>query len=119
MNEVMDDLMPKLAVASQRINTYTGTDYSGIESLRREIREQGTTHSKHFTDAPSTDIHMQRIPRQSSPPRPPHRKRIPRVRTHRRVRLTQRSGLPPRTTALLVRHRPRAVHVADPVGAHQ
>ena len=40
MNQVMDDLMPKLAVASQRINTYTGTDYSAIESLRREIRSQ-------------------------------------------------------------------------------
>lgn len=43
MNQAMDDLMPKLAVASQRINTYTGTDYSAIESLRKEIREQGTT----------------------------------------------------------------------------
>ena len=36
----MDDLMPKLAVASQRINTFTGTDYSGIEALRTEIRLQ-------------------------------------------------------------------------------
>jgi hypothetical protein len=38
----MDDLMPKLALASQRINTYTGTDYSGIAALRKEIIEQGT-----------------------------------------------------------------------------
>ncbi|KIW01933.1 uncharacterized protein PV09_06772 [Verruconis gallopava] len=40
MNKVMDNLMPKLALASQRINTYTGTDYSGIEALRKEIIEQ-------------------------------------------------------------------------------
>lgn len=40
LNKAMDDLMPKLAVASQRINTYTGTDYTAIESLRKDIREQ-------------------------------------------------------------------------------
>ncbi|TID25893.1 putative mitochondrion biogenesis protein [Venturia nashicola] len=39
-NELMDDLMPKLALASQKINTYTGTDYSGIAALRKEIAEQ-------------------------------------------------------------------------------
>ncbi|KAE9965950.1 hypothetical protein EG328_009295 [Venturia inaequalis] len=39
-NELMDNLMPKLALASQRINTYTGTDYSGIAALRKEIIEQ-------------------------------------------------------------------------------
>jgi sensitive to high expression protein 9 len=37
----MDDLMPKLVLASQKINNYTGSDYSGIEALRREIKEQG------------------------------------------------------------------------------
>ncbi|KAF2672235.1 hypothetical protein BT63DRAFT_191931 [Microthyrium microscopicum] len=37
---VMDGLMKKMAVASQQINNYTGTDYSGIEALRREIQEQ-------------------------------------------------------------------------------
>lgn len=42
MNQLMDDLMPKLALASQRINTYTGTDYTGIETLRKKIIEQGT-----------------------------------------------------------------------------
>lgn len=40
-NEMMDELMPKLALASQKINTYTGTDYSGIAALRKEIIEQG------------------------------------------------------------------------------
>jgi sensitive to high expression protein 9 len=42
-NKMMDDLMPKLALASQRINTYTGTDYTSIEALRKEIIDQGTT----------------------------------------------------------------------------
>jgi sensitive to high expression protein 9 len=40
-HELMDDLMPKLALASQKINNYTGTDYSGIAALRKEIIEQG------------------------------------------------------------------------------
>ena len=39
-NKVMDGLMPRIAQLSQRINSYTGTDYSGIEALRREIKEQ-------------------------------------------------------------------------------
>lgn len=41
-HELMDDWMPKLALASQKINNYTGTDYSGIAALRKEIIEQGT-----------------------------------------------------------------------------
>lgn len=36
----MDELQSNLATASQRLNNYTGTDYSGIEALRREIKEQ-------------------------------------------------------------------------------
>lgn len=39
--EAMDEILPKLAVVTQKVNTYTGTDYSGIEALRREIIEQG------------------------------------------------------------------------------
>jgi len=39
-NKMVDDLMPRLAQLSQRINSYTGTDYSGIEALRQEIKEQ-------------------------------------------------------------------------------
>jgi hypothetical protein len=38
---LMDDLMQKISVAAQRINKYTGTDYTGIEALRREIKDQG------------------------------------------------------------------------------
>ncbi|KAF2734993.1 hypothetical protein EJ04DRAFT_465747 [Polyplosphaeria fusca] len=37
---LMDDLLPKLAVVTHKVNAYTGTDYSGIEALRREIKEQ-------------------------------------------------------------------------------
>ena len=39
---LMDELLPKIAVVTQKVNTYTGTDYSGVEALRREIKEQGT-----------------------------------------------------------------------------
>ncbi|KAF2645620.1 hypothetical protein P280DRAFT_442306 [Massarina eburnea CBS 473.64] len=40
LNKLMDDLLPKLADMTQRVNTFTGTDYSGIEALKREIKEQ-------------------------------------------------------------------------------
>lgn len=40
-SEIMDEVLPKLAVVTQKVNTYTGTDYSGVEALRREIKEQG------------------------------------------------------------------------------
>ncbi|KZM25839.1 hypothetical protein ST47_g2998 [Ascochyta rabiei] len=36
----MDELLPKIAIVTQKVNTYTGTDYSGVEALRREIQEQ-------------------------------------------------------------------------------
>ncbi|KAF2031462.1 hypothetical protein EK21DRAFT_110833 [Setomelanomma holmii] len=39
-SEIMDELLPKLAVVTQKVNTYTGTDYSGVEALRHEIKEQ-------------------------------------------------------------------------------
>ncbi|KAL1592594.1 sensitivity to high expression protein she9 [Nothophoma quercina] len=37
---LMDELLPKIAVVTQKVNNFTGTDYSGIEALRREIKEQ-------------------------------------------------------------------------------
>lgn len=40
LTEIMDELLPKLAVVTQKVNNYTGTDYSGIEALRRAIKEQ-------------------------------------------------------------------------------
>lgn len=42
LSDAMDELLPKLAVVTQKVNTYTGTDYSAIEALRVEIKEQGT-----------------------------------------------------------------------------
>jgi sensitive to high expression protein 9 len=44
IQEIMDELLPKLAPVIHKVNTYTGTDYSSIEALRREIKEQGTTY---------------------------------------------------------------------------
>ncbi|KAF2873350.1 Mdm33 family-domain-containing protein [Massariosphaeria phaeospora] len=40
LSGLMDELLPKIATMTQRVNTFTGTDYSGIEALRREIKEQ-------------------------------------------------------------------------------
>lgn len=42
LTELMDEVLPKLAVVTQKVNTLTGTDYSGIEALKREIKEHGT-----------------------------------------------------------------------------
>jgi hypothetical protein len=39
---LLDDLMQRLSVAGQQINKYTGTDYTPIEALRHEIKEQGS-----------------------------------------------------------------------------
>lgn len=39
-SELMDRLLARASVASQHINSYTGTDFSGIEALRNEIVEQ-------------------------------------------------------------------------------
>ncbi|KAJ4352322.1 sensitivity to high expression protein she9 [Didymosphaeria variabile] len=38
--DLMDDILPKLAVVTHKVNTFTGTDYSGIEALKREIKDQ-------------------------------------------------------------------------------
>ncbi|KAF2459083.1 mitochondrial distribution and morphology family 33, partial [Lineolata rhizophorae] len=40
ISELMDKLQEHFAMAGQKVNRYTGTDYSGIEALRREIKEQ-------------------------------------------------------------------------------
>jgi len=40
LSDAMDDLLPKIALVTQKVNTYTGTDYSGVQALRREIQEQ-------------------------------------------------------------------------------
>ncbi|PVI02510.1 hypothetical protein DM02DRAFT_491859, partial [Periconia macrospinosa] len=40
LNELMDELLPKLADVTQKVNTYTGTDYTGIQALKKEIKDQ-------------------------------------------------------------------------------
>ncbi len=52
----MDDLLPKLAVVTQKVNTYTGTDYSGVEALRREIQEQGISSQLFFGYTTSNNL---------------------------------------------------------------
>lgn len=54
-SEIMDDVLPKLAVVTQKVNTYTGTDYSGVEALRREIKEQGVYCTGHKSDVANND----------------------------------------------------------------
>jgi sensitive to high expression protein 9 len=61
---MMDELLPKIAVVTQKVNTYTGTDYSGVEALRREIKEQGMLLSGYPQVASLTTY---RETRQSSP----------------------------------------------------
>lgn len=39
---VMDTVLAKATTAGHRVNQYTGTDYSGIEALRRAIIAQGS-----------------------------------------------------------------------------
>ncbi|KAK3681476.1 sensitivity to high expression protein she9 [Vermiconidia calcicola] len=40
MAHLMDQMLARASVASQHINNYTGTDYSGIEALKTQIVEQ-------------------------------------------------------------------------------
>ncbi|THY15625.1 hypothetical protein D6D00_09264 [Aureobasidium pullulans] len=40
VQERMDELLAKAALVSHKVNNYTGTDYSGIERLRRDIIDQ-------------------------------------------------------------------------------
>jgi sensitive to high expression protein 9, mitochondrial len=51
-SELMDDILPKIATVTHKVNAYTGTDYSGIEALRKEIQEQGTVSYAHNSSEP-------------------------------------------------------------------
>ena len=44
LNELMDEWMPRIADVTQKVNTYTGTDYSGIAALKQEIKDQGNCY---------------------------------------------------------------------------
>lgn len=40
MAKMMDSILARASIAGQHINNYTGTDYSGIEELKKNIAEQ-------------------------------------------------------------------------------
>lgn len=41
VQERMDELLAQAALVSHKVNNYTGTDYSAIERLRSDIKDQG------------------------------------------------------------------------------
>jgi len=49
----MDDLLAKATLAGHKVNTYTGTDYSGIDALRSSIIEQGGPFDPYFHPLPN------------------------------------------------------------------
>jgi len=63
----MDNLLTKATLASHQINTYTGTDFSGIEALRNEIveREQGVKRT-HTVVSDKKDAHMEAHAKQAA-----------------------------------------------------
>jgi sensitive to high expression protein 9 len=74
LSQFMDELLPKIAVVTQKVNTYTGTDYSGIEALRREIQEQGMlqvdTHSRCMSNTSQRNL-SKLVALQSNPRKKP------------------------------------------------
>ena len=40
VSRIMDSILARASIAGQHINAYTGTDYSGIEELKKQIVEQ-------------------------------------------------------------------------------
>lgn len=67
MAKLMDNLLTKATLASHQINTYTGTDFSGIEALRNEIveREQGVKRA-HALVSEKKDAHMEAHAKQAA-----------------------------------------------------
>ncbi|KAK5117365.1 hypothetical protein LTR62_005982 [Meristemomyces frigidus] len=49
-NQLVNRLIARASLAGQHINVYTGTDYSGIESLRREITAQEQVVRSRYTE---------------------------------------------------------------------
>ena len=63
----MDNFLTKATLASQQINTYTGTDFSGIEALRNEIVEQEKqVKARHAAVNAQKDKHMEAHVKQAS-----------------------------------------------------
>lgn len=63
----MDDLLTKATLASQQINTYTGTDFRGIEALRSEIvAQEKQVKERHAAVNTQKDKHMEAHVKQAS-----------------------------------------------------
>lgn len=64
---LMDSLLTKATLASQQINTYTGTDFSGIEALRTEIgTQENAVKAGHIAVSAQKDRHMEAHVKQAS-----------------------------------------------------
>ncbi|RZK54519.1 MAG: hypothetical protein EOO59_11380, partial [Hymenobacter sp.] len=60
MSHLMDNFLTKATLASQQINTYTGTDFSGIEALRNEIvAQEKQVKARHAAVTTQKDKHME------------------------------------------------------------
>lgn len=118
LTALMDELLPKIAVVTQKVNTYTGTDYSGIEALRREIQEQGTLTLGHSL-AKDASLTPSRKACQSSPACYRFHQRSPRCRSRTAGCLSERSRCPSRAKTLLVLQRSRTLHVTHSLRTHQ
>jgi len=67
MSHMMDNLLTKATAASQQINTYTGTDFSGIEALRTEIvAQEKQVKLRHAAVNTQKDKHMEAHVKQAS-----------------------------------------------------
>lgn len=67
MSHLMDNLLTKANLASQQINTYTGTDFSGIEALRTEIvAQEKQVKLRHAAVNTQKDRHMEAHVKQAS-----------------------------------------------------
>lgn len=63
----MDNFLTKATAASQQINTYTGTDFSGIEALRTEIvAQEKQVKLRHAAVNTQKDRHMEAHVKQAS-----------------------------------------------------
>ena len=67
MSHLMDNFLTKATLASQQINTYTGTDFSGIEALRNEIvAQEKQVKARHAAVTAQKDKHMEAHVKQAS-----------------------------------------------------
>lgn len=67
MSHLMDNFLTKATLASQQINTYTGTDFSGIEALRNEIvAQEKQVKARHAAVNAQKDRHMEAHVKQAS-----------------------------------------------------